>query len=36
LNPMRATHYRSDLRSLRDPRGLLDKAREHWAATAKS
>ena len=36
LNPVRATHYRSDLRSLRDPGGLLDKAREHWAATAKS
>jgi lipopolysaccharide biosynthesis glycosyltransferase len=36
LNPVRAVHYRSDLRSLRDPGGLLDKAREHWAATAKS
>ncbi len=32
LNPSRATHYRSDLRSLRDPSGVLGNARSHWGS----
>lgn len=31
FNPRRAAHYRSDLRSLRDPGGLLCKATQHWS-----
>ena len=30
FNPRRAAHYRSDLCSLRDPGGLLAKAKAHW------
>lgn len=33
FNPLRAAHYRSDLRSLRDPGGVLERARKHWLAT---
>jgi len=30
-NPSRAAHYRSDLRSLKDPGRVLNKAAAHWA-----
>jgi lipopolysaccharide biosynthesis glycosyltransferase len=32
FNPLRAAHYRSDLRSLPDPGRILDRAGEHWRA----
>jgi len=31
-NPTRAAHYRSDIRSLKDPAGILKKAEEHWVS----
>jgi lipopolysaccharide biosynthesis glycosyltransferase len=31
LNPSRAAHYRSDIRSLSDPSGILLRAENHWA-----
>jgi len=30
FNPGRATHYRSDLRSLNDPGGVIEMAETHW------
>jgi lipopolysaccharide biosynthesis glycosyltransferase len=32
LNPSRAAHYRSDLRSLKDPAKILTRAAAHWAS----
>lgn len=32
LNPTRAAHYRSDLRSLSDPGGILALANNHWTS----
>jgi lipopolysaccharide biosynthesis glycosyltransferase len=36
LNPVRAAHYRSDLRSLRDPGGLIAKAKARWESAPNS
>lgn len=33
FNPKRAAHYRRDLRSLRDPAGILETASKHWTFT---
>jgi hypothetical protein len=30
FNPVRATHYRSDLHSLNDPSGVIEMAETHW------
>ncbi len=35
LNPTRAAHYRSDLRSLSDPSGILKLANHHWISRTK-
>ncbi len=32
FNPARAAHYRSDIRSLADPGGILHRAGQHWNA----
>jgi len=32
FNPVRATHYRSDLHSLNDPSGVIQMAQDHWQA----
>ena len=36
LNPSRAAHYRSDVRSLTDPSGILQRAENHWASSLKT